>query len=156
MGCCLFGDNPLSELMMVYWLLDPKEHISVKFLLKFRCFHSWKCTGTCRLQRWQPSCLCLNVFMKPHHAPVAFQWPVEPGPHCVPAYYLILHHGVLLLCHLLYAPSLGPYIRNTDRPAVCFSKNFNSSNLNLTKIIGIVFQILCEWSPQNFAHEQTA
>ena len=27
MACCLFGNNPLSEPMMVYWRLNPKEHI---------------------------------------------------------------------------------------------------------------------------------
>ena len=39
MHCRLFGDNPLSEPMMVYFQLDPKEHISMKFYLKFRSFH---------------------------------------------------------------------------------------------------------------------
>ena len=27
----LFGDNPVSEPMMVYWQIDPEEYISMKF-----------------------------------------------------------------------------------------------------------------------------
>ena len=47
MACRLFSDNPLSEPMMVYYQLHPKEHITMKFYLKFISFHSrkwkWKC-----------------------------------------------------------------------------------------------------------------
>ena len=35
MACRLFGDNSLSEPMMVYCQLDHKEHISMKIYLKF-------------------------------------------------------------------------------------------------------------------------
>ena len=51
MGCRLFGDNPLSELMMVYSQFDPKEHISMKFYLKLNSFHSRKCIWRCHLQK---------------------------------------------------------------------------------------------------------
>ena len=40
MGCRQFGDNPLSEPMMLYWQLNHKEHISMKFYLQFKSFHS--------------------------------------------------------------------------------------------------------------------
>ena len=36
MGCRLFGDNPLSKPMIVYYQLDHKEQISIKFYLKFK------------------------------------------------------------------------------------------------------------------------
>ena len=35
--------KPLSEPVLIYCQLDPKEHISMKFYLKFKYFHSWKC-----------------------------------------------------------------------------------------------------------------
>ena len=49
MACRLFGAKPLSEPMLPYYQLDPKEHISVKFHLKFKSFHSRKCTWQCCL-----------------------------------------------------------------------------------------------------------
>ena len=61
MACRLFGAKPLSEPMLPYCQLDPKEHISVKFCLKLRSFHSRKCTGKCRLPKGRPSCLGLYV-----------------------------------------------------------------------------------------------
>ena len=38
MASCLFGTKPISEPMLPYCQLDPKEHISVKFYLKFKTF----------------------------------------------------------------------------------------------------------------------
>ena len=55
MACHLFGAKPLSEPMLPYCQLDPKEHISVKLYLKFKSFHSRKCTWKYRLPKWQPS-----------------------------------------------------------------------------------------------------
>ena len=49
MACCLSGTKPLSEPMSPYCQLDPKEHISVKYYLKFKFFHSKKCTWKCLL-----------------------------------------------------------------------------------------------------------
>ena len=46
----LLGAKPLSEPMLPYCELDLKEHISVKFDLKFKNFHSQKNTWKCRLQ----------------------------------------------------------------------------------------------------------
>ena len=43
MACRLFGANPLSEPMLPYCQLDPKQCISVKFHLKFKSFHSRNC-----------------------------------------------------------------------------------------------------------------
>ena len=60
-GLPTVGDNPLSEPLKVYRQLDPKEHISIKFCLKFESFHSRKCKWKGRLQKWWTSCLGLNV-----------------------------------------------------------------------------------------------
>ena len=38
MACRLDGDKLLSEPMLTYCQLDPKEHISMKFCLKFKYF----------------------------------------------------------------------------------------------------------------------
>ena len=44
MVCRLFGTKPLSEPILPFCQLGPKEHASVKFRLKFNSFHSRKCT----------------------------------------------------------------------------------------------------------------
>ena len=46
---------------MVHCYLDPKKHILMKFYLKFKSSHSRKCIWRCRLQKWWPSCLGLDV-----------------------------------------------------------------------------------------------
>ena len=46
---CLDGAWPLSEPMLTYCQADCKEHISIKFYLKFKYFHSRKSVWTCRL-----------------------------------------------------------------------------------------------------------
>ena len=38
MACRLFSAKPLSKPMLPYFQLDPKEHISVTFRLKFKSF----------------------------------------------------------------------------------------------------------------------
>ena len=43
-ACHLFGAKPVSEPMMIYCQLNPKECISMKYL-KFKSFHSRKCIG---------------------------------------------------------------------------------------------------------------
>ena len=50
MACRLDGTKPLSEPMLTYYQLDPEEHISMKFYLKFKYFHSSKCIWTCLLR----------------------------------------------------------------------------------------------------------
>ena len=54
--CRLDCAKPLSEVMLTYYQLAPKEQSSVKFYLKFKYFHSRKCVWTCRLPNWQPFC----------------------------------------------------------------------------------------------------
>ena len=44
------GDKPLSEPMLTYCQLGSKEHISMKFYLKFKYFHSRKCVSICHLR----------------------------------------------------------------------------------------------------------
>ena len=48
-ACQLLGAKPLSEIILPYYQLDHKEHISVKFYLNFKSFHSRKCTWKCCL-----------------------------------------------------------------------------------------------------------
>ena len=43
MACRLFGAKPLSEPIMTYCQFKRKEHISVKYYLKFKMFHWIKC-----------------------------------------------------------------------------------------------------------------
>ena len=76
MACRLFGDNPISKPMMVQCQLDNKEHISKKFYLKFKTFHSRKCIWKHLLQKWRRSCLGLNVLNKLSvaHIWVTFFW----------------------------------------------------------------------------------
>ena len=50
MACRLDGAKPLSEPMLTYCQLDPKEHISMTYCLKLKYFHSRKCVWTCRLR----------------------------------------------------------------------------------------------------------
>ena len=38
MACCLLGAKPLSEPMLPFCQLDPKEYVSVKFYSKFESF----------------------------------------------------------------------------------------------------------------------
>ena len=60
MACRLFGAKPLSEPMLPYCQLDPMEHISVKYCLRFKRFHSRKCTSKWHLRNGgyfsQPQC----------------------------------------------------------------------------------------------------
>ena len=55
------GDSPLFEPIMVCFQLYAKEHISVKFYLRFKSFHSRKCTIKRRVQTWRPSCRDLTL-----------------------------------------------------------------------------------------------
>ena len=49
MVCHMDGAKPLSEPMLSYFLLHPKEHVSMKFYLKFKYSCSIKCVWTCLL-----------------------------------------------------------------------------------------------------------
>ena len=49
MACRLISTKPLSEPMLIYCQLDPKEHISMKFYLKFKHFQSRKGIWACCL-----------------------------------------------------------------------------------------------------------
>ena len=61
MACGLFGAKPLSEPMLPYCQLHPKEHISMKFYLKF--IHSnWR---KCPWKLW-PFCLSFSVLTQVH------------------------------------------------------------------------------------------
>ena len=59
MACRLFGTKPLSQPKLPYCQLDPKEHISVKFYLKFN--FSFKEIHLEMSAKWRPFCLSLNV-----------------------------------------------------------------------------------------------
>ena len=47
MACHLFGIKPLPEPMLTYCQLNLQEQTSVKFKLKYKTLHSWKCMGKC-------------------------------------------------------------------------------------------------------------
>ena len=49
-ACPLDGAKQLSEPMLIYCPLDPKEHISVKFYLKFKFSHCLNMTYA----KWKP------------------------------------------------------------------------------------------------------
>ena len=58
MACHLFGSKPLSEPMLPYCQLDPKEHILVKIYSKFTRVHSRK-NVVCEMAAmlFQPQCV---------------------------------------------------------------------------------------------------
>ena len=77
MACHLYSDNPLAEPMTVYFQSDTKGHVSMKFYLKFKRFHLWKRIWKCRLQKWGPSCLGLNVLTpRPAYFIINWEWQV--------------------------------------------------------------------------------
>ena len=47
--------------MLSYYQLNPKEQTSVKSRSKYNNFYSRKSWRKCRLKKWQPSCLGLNM-----------------------------------------------------------------------------------------------
>ena len=61
MACRLFGAKPLSEPMLPYCQLDPKEHILVKFYSKLKIFLFTKIHLKMSPGKWQTCCLGLNV-----------------------------------------------------------------------------------------------
>ena len=58
-----FSDNPLPEPMMDYCQLDHQEHISMKFYLRFKSFHSRRCTWKFCLHKYRPSFRSRNVLI---------------------------------------------------------------------------------------------
>ena len=58
MACCLFGNKLLSEPMLPYCQLDPKDHISVKFYLKVFIQENALENVVCKMWSF---CLGLNV-----------------------------------------------------------------------------------------------
>ena len=56
MACCLFGDKPSPEPMLVHCQLDSWQQISVKFKSEFYHFHWRKCIWNCHLPIWRPFC----------------------------------------------------------------------------------------------------
>ena len=61
MVCCLDGAKPLSETMLAYYKYDPKEHIQMKYQSNVKHFYLRICIWECRLPKWWPLCLGLNV-----------------------------------------------------------------------------------------------
>ena len=80
MACHLFGAKPLSKPMITYRKLDPKEHNSMKYLLKFKEMHLQILSA-----KWLPFRLGINVL---NHS-VLYTYDiifVTPGP--------LLKHGL--------------------------------------------------------------
>ena len=61
MACRLLGTKPLSEPMITYNELAPKEQNSVKFLIKIRTFPFTKMRLKMPPGKWWLCCLGLNV-----------------------------------------------------------------------------------------------
>ena len=59
LACRLIHAKPLSEPMLDYCPLDPKEQISLKLELKFLHFHSRKCLKMSG--KWQSFCLSCKI-----------------------------------------------------------------------------------------------
>ena len=64
MACPLFGTKLLSQPMLTYYPLDPKDYISIKFYLKFKSFHSIRCIWKRHLQNGLPSFFCGSYHIK--------------------------------------------------------------------------------------------
>ena len=61
MACRLFGTKPLSEPMMTYCQLDPKEYISMKYYLNCKRFSFKKMHLNISSRKWWSFCLSFNV-----------------------------------------------------------------------------------------------
>ena len=61
MACCLFGAESLSESMLPYCLLDPKEYISIKSIQNSKV-HSKKYTSKYRM--WNGGQECLQAYLQ--------------------------------------------------------------------------------------------
>ena len=71
MACRLFGDNSLSEPMMVYSKMDPKEHLWMNYIWKSEVFIKKKSFEDVVCKKWGPSCLDPNVLIR--HGVLCFQ-----------------------------------------------------------------------------------
>ena len=75
----LFGAKPISEPMLPNCQLDARQHISMKFYVKFKKnVHSRKCTWNYRLPKSRPSCPSLNVLR--HEWVIATQKTIVQKP----------------------------------------------------------------------------
>ena len=131
MACRLVDAKPLSEPMLPYCQLDPKEHISVKFYLKFRIFRWKKFTCKCRPRDGghfvpssifkQPACRCVAGDHTSRLAPIT-DGSSEQARQAHGFYLLLVVNTVWLynacngcmsnwhVCHLINYP-LGDVIR---------------------------------------------
>ena len=85
MASRLFGATPLSEPMLPYCQLDPKEHFSVKFYLKFFiqgnvfdnvvCKMAVICPDLNVLKTWHVW-LCTTIYYCTKDRAYAYQWYV--------------------------------------------------------------------------------
>ena len=99
MACRLLGAKPLSEPMLTYCQLEPKEYISMKYHFKLNYFHSRKCVWTCRLRNGG------------HF--VQGRWVKEASPVCV----LVLHQPVPAIQPAYSTNAANCYKHWTEPPA---------------------------------------
>ena len=78
MACRLFGGKPLSEPMMAVYEINLEEHISMKFNLKIKSFHSRKYLKMSST-KWRPFCLGLIVLRIHSQARLCVCLPLETG-----------------------------------------------------------------------------
>ena len=101
MACRLFSTKPSPQSMLTYCQLNPQEHITMKFYLKFKYFHSRKRIWKWRLQNgghfvqatmywaaaeqisdklWCPHSDSSGIFYSDHFVYATSQWEVTL--HC--------------------------------------------------------------------------
>ena len=119
MACSLFSTKPLPEPVVTYCQLDPQEHISMKYNLKFKHFHSWKyvCSGLSVLThwgqvKWQTLCrqhfqmdfVCAdNIFKRillNEMFCILIQMGFVPDITSTSVHAFTFHNYVAILCHL--------------------------------------------------------
>ena len=61
-ACHLSSPKPLPEPMLTYCQLNPQKHISVKFYLKCKHFHSRRCICKLSSAKCRPFCVLISVW----------------------------------------------------------------------------------------------
>ena len=104
MASHLFGAKPVSEPLLVYCQLDPREHISVKFYLNIKGFHAFE-NGICTMVAilpwpWSIQVCCWNLIWK---VCISYLKLVQPPQPCN------IHDVVAAGLQLLNAPFVYEY-----------------------------------------------
>ena len=129
-ACRLFGDNPFNEPMIVYCQINCKEHIWMKFYLKYKSFLSRKCAWKCHLPKWRSyfaAAICLvNACydqLQPFHWATTGQQMVTIRPETRNCNHCCMGNQRTMICHL--GPQTNHYsnIAHVRDEAICFPAN---------------------------------